>query len=189
VDIEELQTFVEIADAGGISPAALRLGVSKSVVSRRLGRLESDLGTQLLSRTTRGAALTEAGVTFRDYAARVCGEIALAGHPGRAARPSGPDAGHGSVATHGWRESHCSSSARTIQGRQRHSARCRRVGRAWDRLSAYRPSCSSSISIKPRLMEEGARQLADERACCTAFLFVQYSSSKNGTTLSNMATA
>lgn len=78
MDIEELQTFVEIADAGGISPAAHRLGVSKSVVSRRLGRLESDLGTQLLSRTTRGAALTEAGVAFRDYAARVCGEIALA---------------------------------------------------------------------------------------------------------------
>lgn len=75
MDIEELQTFVEVADAGGISPAALRLGVSKSIVSRRLGRLEADLGVQLLSRTTRGAALTEAGVTFRDYAARVCAEI------------------------------------------------------------------------------------------------------------------
>lgn len=78
MDIEELQTFVEVADAGGISAAALRLGVAKSIVSRRLGRLEADLGVQLLSRTTRGAALTEAGATFRDYAARVCGEIALA---------------------------------------------------------------------------------------------------------------
>ena len=75
MDIEELETFVEVADAGGISPAALRLGVSKSIVSRRLGRLEADLGVQLLSRTTRGAALTEAGVAFRDYAARVCAEI------------------------------------------------------------------------------------------------------------------
>ena len=78
MDIEELQTFVEVADAGGISPAALRLGVSKSIVSRRLARLEEELGIQLLSRTTRGAALTEAGTTFRDYAARVCAEIALA---------------------------------------------------------------------------------------------------------------
>jgi DNA-binding transcriptional LysR family regulator len=78
VDIEELQTFVEVADAGGISAAALRLGVSKSIVSRRLARLEEELGIQLLSRTTRGAALTEAGTTFRDYAARVCAEIALA---------------------------------------------------------------------------------------------------------------
>lgn len=78
LDIEELQTFVEVADAGGISPAALRLGVSKSIVSRRLARLEATLGVQLLSRTTRGAALTEAGVTFRDYAARACTEIKLA---------------------------------------------------------------------------------------------------------------
>ncbi|KAA0019532.1 LysR family transcriptional regulator [Salinicola corii] len=78
MDIEELQTFVEIADAGGVSPAARRLGVSKSIVSRRLSRLESELGIQLLARTTRGAALTEAGATFRDYAARVCAEIDVA---------------------------------------------------------------------------------------------------------------
>ncbi len=75
LDIEEIQTFVEVADAGGISSAALRLGVAKSIVSRRLLRLEEELGVQLLARTTRGAALTEAGVTFRDYAARVSAEI------------------------------------------------------------------------------------------------------------------
>lgn len=73
-----MRTFVEVADAGGVSPAARRLGVSKSIVSRRLFRLEAELGVQLLARTTRGAALTEAGVTFREHAARVCGEIDLA---------------------------------------------------------------------------------------------------------------
>ncbi|AZF10860.1 Transcriptional regulator, LysR family [Pseudomonas sp. R2-37-08W] len=78
MDIEELQTFVEVADAGGVSPAAARLGVSKSIVSRRLARLEAQLGVQLLTRSTRGAALTEAGATFRDYAARVCSEMELA---------------------------------------------------------------------------------------------------------------
>ena len=78
MDIEDLQTFVEVADAGGVSPAARRLGVSKSIVSRRLFRLEAELGIQLLARTTRGAALTEAGVTFRDHAARVCAEIDIA---------------------------------------------------------------------------------------------------------------
>lgn len=78
VNIEELQTFVEVADAGGISPAAQRLGVAKSIVSRRLARLEAELGVQLLVRTTRGTALTEAGATFRDYAARACAEIAVA---------------------------------------------------------------------------------------------------------------
>ncbi|KAB2739989.1 LysR family transcriptional regulator [Brucella anthropi] len=75
MDTEDLQTFVEVADAGGVSPAARRLGISKSMVSRRLIRLEEALGIQLLARTTRGAALTEAGVTFREYAAKVCAEI------------------------------------------------------------------------------------------------------------------
>ncbi|MFC3125544.1 LysR family transcriptional regulator [Pseudoroseomonas globiformis] len=78
MEIEELRTFVEVADAGGVSFAARRLGVSKSIVSRRLARLEEDLGIRLLARTTRGAALTEAGQTFRDYAARVCAEIDIA---------------------------------------------------------------------------------------------------------------
>ena len=78
VEIEDLRTFVEVADAGGVSPAARRLGISKSMVSRRLIRLEAELGVQLLARTTRGAALTEAGITFRDHAARVCAEIDVA---------------------------------------------------------------------------------------------------------------
>lgn len=78
MNIEELQTFVEVADLGGVSLAARRLGVSKSIVSRRLFRLESRLGVQLITRTTRGAALTEAGATFRDHAARVVAEIDIA---------------------------------------------------------------------------------------------------------------
>lgn len=78
LDIEELHTFVEVANAGGVSSAALRLGVSKSIVSRRLARLEAELGVQLLARSTRGAALTEAGATFREYAARVCAEMDVA---------------------------------------------------------------------------------------------------------------
>ncbi|MGE8944363.1 LysR family transcriptional regulator [Leptospira interrogans] len=75
MDVQDLMTFVEVADAGGVSAAARRLGVSKSIVSRRLFRLEAELGVQLLARSTRGAALTEAGVTFRDHAARVSAEI------------------------------------------------------------------------------------------------------------------
>ncbi len=78
MEIEDLRTFVEIADAGGISPAARRLGLSKSIVSRRLVRLEAELDVQLVARTTRGAALTEAGDLFRDHAARVCAEIDVA---------------------------------------------------------------------------------------------------------------
>lgn len=78
MDIDDLRTYVEVADAGGISPAARRLGLSKSIVSRRLFRLEAELGVQLIARTTRGAALTEAGTAFRDHAARACAEIDIA---------------------------------------------------------------------------------------------------------------
>ena len=74
-DLEDLRTFVEVADAGGVTPAARRLGLSKSIVSRRLMRLEEELGVQLLSRTTRGAALTEAGASFREHAAHVIAEL------------------------------------------------------------------------------------------------------------------
>lgn len=75
MDIDDLDTFVAVADAGSVSGAARRLGVSKSIVSRRLFRVEAELGVQLLARTTRGAAVTEAGLTFREHAARATAEI------------------------------------------------------------------------------------------------------------------
>lgn len=78
MDIEVLRTFVEVADGGGVSAGALRLGISKSIVSRRLARIEAELGVQLLARSTRGAALTEAGAKFRYHAARVCAEMDIA---------------------------------------------------------------------------------------------------------------
>lgn len=78
MDIEELETFVHVADSGSLSSAARRLGLSKSIISRRLVRLESELGVQLVARTTRGAALTESGAAFREHAAKVCAEIDLA---------------------------------------------------------------------------------------------------------------
>jgi DNA-binding transcriptional LysR family regulator len=74
MEIEDIQAFVAVADAGGLSSAAGRLGVSKSIVSRRLARLEKSLGATLLTRNTRGAALTEAGATFREHAARIAAE-------------------------------------------------------------------------------------------------------------------
>lgn len=78
MDIEDLQTFVEIAKAGGISHAARRLAVSKSIVSRRLARLEDELGTQLIARTTRGAALTDAGSILLEHAATAVAEMEVA---------------------------------------------------------------------------------------------------------------
>jgi DNA-binding transcriptional LysR family regulator len=86
MEIEDIQAFVAVADAGGLTSAAGRLGVSKSIVSRRIARLEKSLKTRLLSRTTRGAALTEAGATFREHATRIAAEADAARD---AVRPDG----------------------------------------------------------------------------------------------------
>ena len=75
MNIQDLQTFVEVADAGGVTAAARRLGIAKAIVSRQLIRLETEFGVQLLARTTRGASLTEAGATLREYAAKVLADL------------------------------------------------------------------------------------------------------------------
>lgn len=56
-----IDTFVSVVDAGSFSAAATRLGVSKSLVSRKVSTLEQELGTQLLFRTTRRINPTDAG--------------------------------------------------------------------------------------------------------------------------------
>lgn len=58
---QHLATFSAIVSAGSISKAASRLGCGKSVVSRQLAKLETELGTRLIQRTTRRLTLTEVG--------------------------------------------------------------------------------------------------------------------------------
>ncbi len=78
MEIDDIRAFLAVADTGGLTAAAQRLGVSKSVVSRQIARLEKDLGAVLLTRTTRGAALTEAGANFRDHGMRIAAEAEAA---------------------------------------------------------------------------------------------------------------
>ncbi len=69
-DIEEVIAFLRVAESGSFTAAAQRLRVPKSTVSRRVTRLETKLGAQLLHRTTRNLALTEVGVEFQARAGR-----------------------------------------------------------------------------------------------------------------------
>jgi DNA-binding transcriptional LysR family regulator len=59
-----MTTFVRIADAGSITKAARSLRLSVPMASRQLRALETDLGVELIRRTTRALALTEAGAEF-----------------------------------------------------------------------------------------------------------------------------
>ena len=69
-ELDDIRAFVEIVDARSLSRAARRLGLSKSIVSRRLARLEANLGGRLLSRTTHGISPTEAGAEFKPISRR-----------------------------------------------------------------------------------------------------------------------
>src|SRR4028119_513588 len=51
------------------------MGVPKSTISRRLTRLEAELGVRLLRRTTHGIATTEQGVVFFEHASRCLGVL------------------------------------------------------------------------------------------------------------------
>ncbi len=58
---QRLALFSAIVHAGSISKAAAALGMGKSVVSRQLAKLEDELGTRLIQRSTRRLTLTEIG--------------------------------------------------------------------------------------------------------------------------------
>ena len=66
--------FARVVEAKGFSAAARRLGVSKSVVSKEVAKLEKSLGARLLNRTTRQLSLTEIGAAFYDHCARIVQE-------------------------------------------------------------------------------------------------------------------
>ncbi len=73
--LEDMNTFVRIVEAGSISQAAKRLGVVKSAVSRRLADLEGRLEVQLLNRTTRRTSLTEAGRNYHQGALQILADV------------------------------------------------------------------------------------------------------------------
>lgn len=61
VELNRLALFVSVAEAGGFTAAASRLGVTKAMMSQQVGRLETELGATLFTRTTRKVVLTPEG--------------------------------------------------------------------------------------------------------------------------------
>lgn len=76
--LDELQTFVIVAERGTLTAAARELGVPKSTVSRRVARLEDELGVALVRRSARSLSLTEFGEHLRMRSAPALRELAEA---------------------------------------------------------------------------------------------------------------
>jgi len=72
---EELEAFVAVVDRHSFSDAADKLGVAKSILSRRVSDLEKRLGVQLMRRTTRKQSLTDAGRHFYQRAINLLADL------------------------------------------------------------------------------------------------------------------
>lgn len=73
--LEDMQTFVRVVEAGGIGSAAEQMSIAKSAVSRRLAELEARLGVTLLNRTTRTQKLTETGEKYYQRSLQIINEL------------------------------------------------------------------------------------------------------------------
>ncbi len=73
MEIRQLEALVSIAENRTFSSAAEALGTVQSNISNRVARLESDLGTELVSRAT--GNLTESGVIVVERARRILREL------------------------------------------------------------------------------------------------------------------
>ncbi|MDQ0324045.1 DNA-binding transcriptional LysR family regulator [Pararhizobium capsulatum DSM 1112] len=71
----EMRIFVRVMMSGSLSRAARDTGLSLTVISRKLSRLEDRLGVRLINRTTRSLSATEEGQRFYERCSRILDEI------------------------------------------------------------------------------------------------------------------
>ena len=74
----DLEAFTAVVESGSFSAAGERLGIAKSVVSRRVSQLERRLDSQLLHRTTRRLSLSDAGKNFYQRSVQILADLSEA---------------------------------------------------------------------------------------------------------------
>ena len=70
-----MQSFVAVVEEGSFSAAARRLGLSKSLTSKRISDLEALLGVRLLTRSTRNVSATGAGSEYYQRLKGILGDL------------------------------------------------------------------------------------------------------------------
>ncbi|HEY0231925.1 MAG TPA: LysR family transcriptional regulator [Dokdonella sp.] len=73
--LDAMQTFVRVAELASFTKAAESLGMPKASMSTAVARLEAQLGTQLLHRTTRKVQMTQDGLAFYERSKDVLADI------------------------------------------------------------------------------------------------------------------
>lgn len=73
--LQAMRVFVTVADGGGFAPAARKLGLTPSAVTRFVAGLEEHLGLRLLNRTTRAVSLTDAGQRYLARARQLLADL------------------------------------------------------------------------------------------------------------------
>ena len=74
--LDAIRLFVRVVERNSFSAAAREAGIGQSAVSKQIAALEGKLGAQLLQRSSRSLALTEAGQTFYESAVRLVDDFA-----------------------------------------------------------------------------------------------------------------
>ena len=64
MELRQIRYFVRVVELGSMSRAALELDMVQSALSQQISRLEGELATRLLQRTSKGVVPTEAGLAF-----------------------------------------------------------------------------------------------------------------------------
>ena len=77
--LNQLRTFLAVAESGSVRAAAQQLVVTQAAVSASLAALQKSLGVQLLRPDGRGLRLTGAGAAYASYVRRILGLLDEAG--------------------------------------------------------------------------------------------------------------
>lgn len=98
MELRQLRYFVKVVEHGSFSHAAAALGVVTSALSQQVSRLEGELSTRLLQRTSKGVLPTDAGLAFwrqaqlalrhADHAVLAAQQARLSGHASVGLAPS-----------------------------------------------------------------------------------------------------
>jgi DNA-binding transcriptional LysR family regulator len=77
-NLRGIESFVKAVETGSIASAARQLGITPAAASQNIARLEQQLNTRLLVRTTRRLALTEGGKIYFERVRQVVDDLDMA---------------------------------------------------------------------------------------------------------------